>query len=398
MTATVAPVVMHVATTDMSLELLLGPQLSAFAAAGYRIIGASAPGPYVDALRDRGIEHVALGNATRAMSLGADARALTELVRVFRRHRPQIVHTHNPKPGVYGRVAARVARVPVIVNTVHGVYALPSDPLARRLPVWALERLAAACSHAELVQNEEDLALLRRLRVPDARLVLLGNGIDLTRFDPARFDATDAQRARCDLCGGELRADPHEVVVGAVGRLVHEKGYRELFAAARLLPPVVRLAVIGFDEPDKRDALTSDEIEAARATGVRFLGARHDVDRLYSGMDVFVLASHREGFPRAAMEAAAMGLPIVATDIRGCRQVVEHEVTGLLVPPRDPQALAAAVRRLADDRALRQMMGIAARRRALERFDQQRCVDTTLSVYDTLLRRRGIHSPAAARG
>ena len=126
---TTAPLVIHVATTDMSLELLLGPQLAAFAAAGYRVAGASAPGPYVDALEARGIEHLPLGHATRSMAPAEDLRALRELVDLFRRHRPAIVHTHNPKPGVYGRIAARAARTPVVVNTVHGLFALPGDPV-----------------------------------------------------------------------------------------------------------------------------------------------------------------------------------------------------------------------------------------------------------------------------
>ena len=96
------PTVLHVATTDMTLELLLGPQLSAFADAGYRVMAASAPGPYVEALQARGVEHVPLRHATRSMSLWEDAQALPELVRLFRRLRPDIVHTHNPKPGIYG--------------------------------------------------------------------------------------------------------------------------------------------------------------------------------------------------------------------------------------------------------------------------------------------------------
>jgi hypothetical protein len=167
----------------MSLELLLGPQLAAFAAAGYHVAGASAPGPYVEALDARGIEHIPLNHATRSMALGEDVRASRELVRLFRERRPTIVHTHNPKPGVYGRIAARLARVPVIVNTVHGLYALPEDPLVRRAAVYGLERTAATCSQVELIQNEEDVEVLRTLRIPNHRLVLLGNGIDLARFD-----------------------------------------------------------------------------------------------------------------------------------------------------------------------------------------------------------------------
>jgi glycosyltransferase involved in cell wall biosynthesis len=314
-------------------------------------------------------------------------RTIVELWRLIRGLRPDIIHTHNPKPGVYGRGVGRLARVPVVVNTVHGLYATPDDRWPRRLVVYALERLAATCSHAELVQNPEDLEVLRRLGIPARRLHLLGNGVDLHRFDPSVHSAASALALR-----QELGLGPEEIVIGAVGRLVREKGYRELFAAyaeVRRDVPGARLVVIGPMEPAKDDALTSTELDAARAAGVMFLGERHDVERLYSMMDIFVLASYREGYPRAAMEASAMGCPVVATDIRGCRQVVDDGETGLLVPARDPRRLAAAVTELASDPARRTTMGAAARSKALRDFDDRRVIRTTLDVYEQLLAERG---------
>jgi glycosyltransferase involved in cell wall biosynthesis len=190
------------------------------------------------------------------------------------------------------------------------------------------------------------------------------------------------------------------VVVGLVGRLVREKGYWEVFEAARRLRdriPSLRFAVIGPDEPRKADSLTVGDRAAAVAAGVRFLGERDDVVRLYRGMDLYVLASHREGFPRSAMEAAAMELPIVATDIRGCRQVVDHGVTGLLVPRRDPGALAEAIAALGSDAQMRRSMGAAGRAKALDQFDQQRCIDLTLATYAYLLTGSGIEAPSLTR-
>jgi glycosyltransferase involved in cell wall biosynthesis len=380
----------------MSLELLLGPQLERLATAGFEIVGASAPGPYVDRLAERGVRHVPLRHATRRMAPVEDARALYELLALFRAMRPSIVHTHNPKPGLYGRVAARLARVPVVVNTVHGLYALPEDSLPKRAVVYGLERVAASCSDAELLQNEEDFPVLRRLRVPEDRITILGNGVDLERFDAEGGSERDTEDARVDL-GAERDGD---VVVGAVGRLVREKGYPELFEAAaelRRTAPRVRVAVVGPDERDKVDGLTMHDRAIAAAAGVRLLGHREDVVRLYRGMDVLVLASHREGFPRAPMEAAAMGVPVVATDIRGCRQAVEHGVTGLLVPPRDPKALAGAIAMLAGDCELRRRMGVAARAKARREFDQQRCIDITVATYTRLLERAGVHTARTIR-
>jgi glycosyltransferase involved in cell wall biosynthesis len=272
------------------------------------------------------------------------------------------------------------------VNTVHGLYALPDDPLPKRALVYGLERLAATCSHAELVQNPEDVGVLRRLGIPAERIHLLGNGVDLTRFDPTadRTAAVAALRRELDL-------DPDDVVVGAVGRLVWEKGYRELFAAhetARVRDPRLRLVVAGPADPDKADAVGPDDLDRAEAAGVRLLGRRDDVEDLYALFDVYALASHREGFPRSAMEAAAMGVPIVATNIRGCRQVVDHGRTGLLVPLGDVDRLADALVLLARDTDRRRAMGERAAARARTEFDQQRVIEITLAVYADLLAAR----------
>jgi glycosyltransferase involved in cell wall biosynthesis len=380
------PVVVHVTTTDISLELLLGPQLRTFRDAGYDVIAMSAPGPYVAALEADGIRHIALDHASRAIAFGSDMRAGKELYQHFRALRPDIVHTHNPKPGVYGRLAARAARVPAIVNTVHGLYAQPDDPIARRAAVYGLERIAAFCSHAELVQNPEDLETMARLGVPRRKLHQLGNGIDLTRFEPGRVSEQRRQALRI-----EMGAGPDDVVCGAVGRLVWEKGYRELFTAAAALRerrPELKVVIVGATDHEKADAVTQADVDiATRDSGIRFLGHRDDVEDLYAAFDLYVLASHREGFPRSAMEAAAMGLPIVATDIRGCRQVVDDGRTGVLVARRDAAALTAAIDALAADGALRERLGRAALEKARREFNQQRVIDITLTLYGDLLRR-----------
>src|SRR5439155_9759418 len=119
---------------------------------------------WVDALERDGIRHIALQSSTRSADPRADLRAARELAQIIRREHVDVLHTHNPKPGVYGRVVGRLARVPIVVNTVHGLYAQETDPWTRRAPVYALEAVAARFSDAELIQNPEDLALMERLR------------------------------------------------------------------------------------------------------------------------------------------------------------------------------------------------------------------------------------------
>jgi glycosyltransferase involved in cell wall biosynthesis len=218
------------------------------------------------------------------------------------------------------------------------------------------------------------------LGVPRRKLQLLGNGIDLGRFRPPSAE----ERARSRR---SLGVTDDEIVCGAIGRLVWEKGYRELFQAACLSMdrhPKLKVIIAGPVDPDKEDLLTDQDIVEAQRSGVEFLGMRDDPEQLYWAMDLYVLASHREGFPRSAMEASASGLPVVATDIRGCRQVVDHARTGFLVPPRSPTDLATAIDGLTADSGLRSAYGLAARQKALDQFDQRSVIDRTLNAYQML--------------
>jgi glycosyltransferase involved in cell wall biosynthesis len=374
----------HLTTVDLSLRFLVLAQLEALRDDGHEVIGISAPGPWVDDLERAGIRHVPLESSTRGANAGADLRSALQLWRVLRRERPDVLHTHNPKPGIYGRIIGRIAGVPIVVNTVHGLYATPEDRLTRRISVYGLEAVASRFSDAELIQNPEDFELMRRTRLTK-RARLIGNGVDLGRFDPGRFTNDERRLMRTELGFGV-----DQVVIGTVGRLVAEKGYPELFAAVRRLDPGrYVLVVIGAEDPDKRDGLPQDLLARARADGVRFLGHRDDVDALYAAMDVFVLASHREGYPRAAMEAAAMGLPIVATDIRGCREVVQRGRSGLLVPPRDASAIAGAITTLGSRSSLRAAMGDSGRKLAGTRFDERRVSQIVLDTYGEVAARKG---------
>jgi glycosyltransferase involved in cell wall biosynthesis len=301
------PRVVHITTTDMSLDWLLGPQLRAFAAAGYEVIGMSAAGEHVANLTAMGIEHVDVGAFTRSNNPLHDLRAFGQLVRLLHKLRPDIVHTHNPKPGILGRIAARLTRTPLVVNTQHGLWAQPTDRWQRRLPVYTAERIAAAFGDVELVQNPEDVAtLVETLHIPAGRVRLLGNGVDLERFDPATVGADVRPRLR-----REWGIADDEVLCLVVGRLVREKGIVELLDAAHDLHErgvAVRFVVVGPTDPDKSDAIEPGVFDRAAADGVVLTGTRTDMPECYAAADIFVTASWREGFPRSAMEAAAMGL------------------------------------------------------------------------------------------
>jgi lipopolysaccharide/colanic/teichoic acid biosynthesis glycosyltransferase len=388
--------VAHVTTADISLRYLLLNQLQTIRDDGFEVTGISSPGPDVAALEAHGIRHEAVP-MSRRLTPFADLVSLVRLYRVMRRRRFTIVHTHNPKPGLLGQLAARMAGVPIVVNTLHGFYFHDRmRPRARRFYV-ALERLAARCSDVVLSQNEEDVQTAVRdgIVTPD-RIRSLGNGIDLRRFDPARLTPETRLRTRAAL-GIAVDAP----VVGFVGRLVAEKGLRELLEAARTVlaaVPNARFLFVGGVDSEKADRLTPD---VARVAGLEaacvFAGVRQDMPELYQAMDLFVLPSHREGFPRAPMEASAMGVPCIVTDVRGCRQAVSHERNGLLVPVQDPNALAQAMLRLLQDRSLARRLGAAGRARAQQEFDERGVFKTVLAEYRRLLADKQARPTASRR-
>lgn len=364
----------HLTTVDMSLALLLATELQADRDAGHEVVGLSAPGPYVGRVEDMGVRHIPLRSLTRSWDLRQDLLAARELWRAIRRERPDVLHTHNPKTGVMGRILGRLARVPVVVNTCHGLWAGPGDHWAKRALVLGVEGIAARFSHAELYQNGLDREALR-WAVPARRARVVGNGVDLERF---RFDPEGRDRLRAEWGIG-----PHELLVGGVGRRVAEKGLPELAVAAGALQGRARFLWIGPDDPAKDDRVEPDAVAS-----IQLVGERADMPAVYSALDVFVLPTHREGFSRSGMEAAACGRAMVLTDIRGCREVGTDGEHLLLVPPRDPAALAAALTRLLDDPGLRAHLGDAAARRAASEFDQRRVAAESLATYAEVLNRK----------
>lgn len=375
--------VAHLTTVDMSLELLLGTELSEDVAAGHQVLGISSAGPYVGRIERRGVTHVPVTNLTRSWNLRSDVAAFWELFRTIRRLDLDVLHTHTPKAGVMGRIAGRLAGVPVVVNTCHGLWARREDPLHKRLLVYGAEALAAQFSDFELFQNAEDMMTLRRALRP-GRAQVVGNGVDLERFQP---DLEGRRRVRDEWAIGD-----DEILVGTIGRRVREKGLAEFTEAAHALGKRATFVWVGPE--DDTDSTTS----VPHQVDIRFVGERSDMSAVYSALDIFVLASYREGFSRASMEAAACAAPMVLTDIRGCREIGNDGEHLVLVAPGDGRALAEGISRLIDDSSLRSRLGEAARARAHDEFDQRHVARLSLETYGQVLaKRRTSHRPRRTR-
>lgn len=372
----------HLTTIDMSLALLLSTELEVDVAEGHEVFGISAPGPYVPRVESLGVTHMPLASLTRSWKPRQDVTAFRELVRTLRSLDLDVLHTHNPKTGVMGRIAGRLAGIPVVVNTCHGLWARPEDRLRKRMFVYGAEALAIRFSDYEFFQNAADRDTMRRFLKP-GRHEVVGNGVDLVRFQP---DPEGRRRVRAEL--GLLDDD---LLVGTIGRRVREKGLAEYAAVAAELGGRATFAWVGPEDGTDANTVVPHE------DSVQFLGERTDMADIYSALDVFVLASHREGFSRASMEAAACGAAMVLTDIRGCREIGTPEEHLLLVPVNDPQALAYAVGRLLDDAPLRARLGANARERALANFDQTAVARRSLAAYAKAGSARGKPWPAGHR-
>jgi glycosyltransferase involved in cell wall biosynthesis len=388
--------VAHIATIDGALRYLLLNQMCSIRQAGYDVVGISSPGRNVPIIEAAGIRHIPL-HINRTIAPWADVKSLYQLYRVIRRENFVIVHTHNPKPGLLGQLAARAARVPVVVNTLHGFYFHDNmSPAARRLFI-SLEKIAARCSDVILSQNREDIetAIKEGICRPD-KIKYLGNGIDLTRFDPRRISGLDVQQKR-----EELGIPEGALVVGFVGRLsAKRKGFLDFLAAGRELVQRldnVRFLIVGNTDVSKPDDAVGPD--SAKRYGIAdhclFLGWRpnEELPLLYSLMDVLVLPSLFEGLPRAIMECSAMGVPAVATDVKGNREAVEHGLNGLLVPLGDVNALAGAIAELLTDQDTARRMGEEGRRIALEHFDERLVFEKVKAEYARLMLEKGLAVP-----
>jgi glycosyltransferase involved in cell wall biosynthesis len=364
--------IFEITNVDFSLRHFLLPLMRELRARGHEVIGACAEGALLNVPRAEGFRIVAVPFERRASPL-AHWRAFRFLVRLFREEKPDLVHAHMPISGFLARMAAWWAGVPRIACTCHGFwFNNPGNP-ARRAVGFLMEWIAARVTTIFLTVSEEEARDARRLGLSrDAVAVRNGR-------DPAVFRPDPAARTRIR---NEFAMSTDRVVIVAVSRLVRHKGFPELAASMREVPDAELWVVgqrLGSDRGDDMARLLRN---AGLGSRLRLLGYRSDVAALLAAADIFVLPSHFEGLPMSVIEAMLTGLPVVATNIRGPREQVVPEVTGLLVPPASVAPLAAALRRLTVDPAMRAAMGDAGRLRALELYDESKVLARTLELLE----------------
>lgn len=341
--------------------------------AGYTVKIATMPGPAVQQIKDLGFEHFDIPMSRSGRNPGAEAHAFFAILKLLWKVKPDVLHLVTIKPVLYGGLAARMAPVKGVVCAVSGLGFVfmtkgGSAGLLRTF-VANLYRLALRRGNLKVIfQNPDDRDVLLGIKAvtPEQVEMIRGSGVDLSLY--------------------EVKPEPGDMaVVCFTARLLRDKGVCEFIDAARLLRQKgvnARFVVVGDADLGNPTSVSATDIEQWRREGVvQVLGYQKDVATLFSNVSLVVLPSYREGLPKVLVEAAAAGRAVVTTDVPGCRDAIEPGVTGVLVPVKNVELLAAAIEELVANAPLREAMGKAGRELAEREFGIERVVDRHLEIY-----------------
>jgi len=377
----------YVANTGMAVRFILFNILKFVKNQDYDIYVVCSSGKWIKDIEKEKIK-VKTIRFKRKISPISDLIALVRLFFYFKKEKFNIVHTHTPKPCLLGQLAAKMAGVPIIVSTIHGFYFQKRDFWLKRKFFILIEKIAAKCSDLIFFVSKEDMetAIEEKICPPDLEKYF-GGGVDIKRFNPERFSEGFILAKKKQLGIG-----PNKKIIGIVARLVEEKGYLDLFRAFKEVLekfPETLLLIVGPLEPEKKDVINPEVVKNYDIEkNVIFLWQRTDVDKLYPLIDIFILPSYREGLGVSIIEASAMKKPVIATDIRGCREAVNDGKTGILVPIGNPEKLAEAIIYLFRNPEKAKEMGRKGREKIKREFDEKIIFSRIKIEYQRLIKEK----------
>ncbi len=381
--------VCQLCAVDFTLKNFLLPLIDGMRDVGWEVTAACCDGKEIAGLRAQGYRIDTIPIA-RSMNPWLALTSLLGLTRYFRRQKFDVLHAHTPVAALIGRIAAKLAGIPLVIYTAHGFYFHDDMPRWKRALFVILERIGGRFTDLLFCQSAEDAEDAVREGIASAsRAMPIGNGVDVARFDPAKVGTGETARSALGI--------PSEAfVVGLIGRQVREKGVGEFLQAMATLAdryPHMWVLLIGDRlASDHAQGVEADFAAARRVLGYRMVapGLRDDIPQLLAVMDLYCLPSWREGMPRTIIEAMMMAKPVVATDIRGSREEVVNEETGLLVPAQDATRLAVAIARCIENPVEAKRMGEAGRQRALRLYDEREVVALQIARITTEAQVRGL--------
>lgn len=379
--------VCQLCAVDFTLKQFITPIIDRMTQEGWDVTAVCSDGASIPGLRGRGYKIITTP-ISRSLNVFSHLRSIWNLFWIFRKEKFDILHAHTPIAALLGRIAARCAGVPLIIYTAHGFYFHDEMPRFKRRLFLFLEFLGAKFGDLIFTVSKEDAATAVSEGFESAENVLfVGNGVNLSRFLPVSIDLKNKVR-------NSLGIPPKSHLVGSVGRMVSEKGYPELLRAAEIVtaefPDTYFILVGGRLDSDHNESIDSDIKRAKNILGDQLVmpGFRSDISELIGAMDVFCLPSHREGMPTTIIEAMLMEKPVVATNIRGSRELVKPGETGHLIPTRNVDLLAKAICSLLKDPEGARNMGAKGREFAIQFFDESKIIELQINRIKTELLKR----------
>ncbi|RMB63832.1 glycosyltransferase family 1 protein [Dokdonia sinensis] len=373
-------------TVPISLDKLLEGQLR-FMNDHFEVIAISGDEQYLKKITQReGVRYRTL-ELTRKITPLNDLIAVYKLYRILRDEQPEIIHTHTPKAGIVGMLAGKMARVPLRLHTVAGLPLLETSGL-KRIVLNTVERLTYKCATG-VYPNAFGLSkIIKDLQfAPHNKLKVIGNGSS-NGIDTAYFNPEDFSLEKSNELKQKLGIPQQDFIFVFVGRLVSDKGINELITAFINLAQSeskVSLVLVGPLETDL-DPLAPQTLSAIEDHPKIFkLGYQDDVRPYYAFAKALCFPSYREGFPNVVLQAGAMGLPSIVTDINGCNEIVEDGYNGLIIPPKNAEALQKAMEKLLHNESLRSKMSKVSRSKITDNYERKVVHNAILSEYQRLL-------------
>ncbi len=369
--------ILFFANTDWYLYNFRLSLAQSLRSAGHDVVLMSPPGEYVTRLEEAGFRWIEFNFSRQGINPLAELNTIAALRRIYQHEKPDLVHHFTIKSVLYGSFAARRAGINAVVNSITGLGYVFSDKFPARVLRQLVKRLyhRALTGTQVIFQNPDDQELFLKLKlvVPQQTTLILGSGVNPDRFSPM--------------------TEPDSMPVAVLpARMLWDKGVGEFVRAAQILRGEglrARFALVGKNDPHNPNSISYDQLCQWQKEGdVEWWGWQDNIASVFAMAHIICLpTSYREGVPRVLIEAAACGKPLIAADVPGCREVVRHEENGLLIPPRDADKLADALRRLIRDRELRLRMGARGRELVLSDFSDDRVFAATRKVYQRVLGR-----------
>ena len=372
--------ILQLCAVDTTVWCLLTPLIDELIKNGYNVHVACSPEKYTEKLKKQGYKIKSI-KIKRNFSPISNLKSLWQIYKFIKKEKFDIVHVHTPIAAFIGRIAAKLAHTPIIIYTAHGFYFHENMSFLQKKLYIGLEKFCGRYFTDMLfTQSYEDkITAINEKIISKDKVVWISNGVNIEKFN-----IPPDKNLKYSL--GFKDTDK---IIGFTGRLTKEKGIEELIIAIKKVIktiPQAKLLVIGDTLTSDKEGFNKNLIQENNLENkIFFTGFYEDVFRLLSIINIFVLPSYREGMPKSILEAMAAGKPVIATNIRGCREEVVDGVTGLLVPVKNPEALAQAIIKILSNPEMAKKMGEAGKKRAREKFDEKMVLEKELKIYQKLI-------------